>query len=124
MYFRGTSDIVSIGDSHASGRDVDVWGFSGNQKQFFGKVEKGEAMPVIRKSAVNDYMISKLNGKFDSQNRTFANGTNDITATQMDNSQLINNMMTAFQNIKIVAKIEDITKEAGRKMEIENNSKT
>jgi DNA repair exonuclease SbcCD ATPase subunit len=56
-YGKGTSDIVSIGDSHASGNDVDVWGFSGGKKQFFGRVEKGEAMPVIRKSAANDYLI-------------------------------------------------------------------
>jgi hypothetical protein len=33
-------------------------------KQFFGKVERGEAMPVIRKSAINDYQIAKLNGAF------------------------------------------------------------
>lgn len=121
----GVNDIVSIGGSHASGNDVDVWGFSGGKKQFFGKVERGEAMPVIRKSAVNDYQIAKLNGKFSPNNKTFANGTPDITnnAQQIDANKLIDSMMTAFSNVNIVAKIEDITKEAGRKMEIVNNSK-
>ncbi|MFA6185488.1 MAG: hypothetical protein WC720_05090 [Candidatus Shapirobacteria bacterium] len=121
----GVNNIVSIGNSHASGNDVDVWGFSGNKKQFFGKVERGEAMPVIRKSAVNDYQIAKLNGKFSSNNRTFANGTNDIVqnSQQIDSKELLNNMMVAFSNVNIVAKIEDITKQAGRKMEIIDNSK-
>ncbi len=121
----GTSNIVSIGNSHASGNDVDVWGFAGGKKQFFGKVEKGEAMPVIRKSAINDYLIAKMNGKLGSQNRTFANGTNDIVnqAPQIDTKTLIDNMINAFSNVKIVTKIEDITKEAGRKVEIVSNSK-
>jgi len=121
----GTSDIVNIGNSHASGNDVSIWGFSRGQKQFFGKVEKGEAMPVIRKSALNDYMVAKLNGKFNpiNSNRTFAGGTNDITQQNTDNTQLVNGIIAAMSNVKIVAKIEDITKEAGRKMEIVNNSK-
>lgn len=121
----GTNDIVNIGNSHASGNDVSVWGFARGQKQFFGKVEKGEAMPVIRKSALSDYMVAKLNGKFNpiNSNRTFAGGTNDITQQVNDNANLVNGMIAAMSNVKIVAKIEDITKEAGRKMEIVNNSK-
>jgi len=124
---KGTSDIVSIGDSHASGRDVDVWGTSGGQTQHFGKVEKGEVMPVIRKSAANDYMVSKLNGQFSGGNgRSFQNGTPDVTAQQpggADSQELLNNMIAAFSNIQIVAKIEDITKEANKKIQIVNNSK-
>ncbi len=122
---KGTSDIVNIGDSHASGKDTDVWGFSGGQKQYFGKVEKGEAMPVIRKSAANDYMIAKLNGRFSGRGRTFQDGTPDITneGQAQSNEIFVNNIVDAFSNIKIVAKIEDITKEAGKKMEIVDNSK-
>ena len=120
---KGVNDIVSIGDSHASGRDVDVFGVSGNQKQYFGKVEKGEAMPVIRKSAVNDYMIAKMNGKFSGRGRTFQEGTNDITQAGQNNEIFINNLVDAFSNVQIVAKIEDITKEAGKKIEIVDNSK-
>jgi hypothetical protein len=124
-YGGGVNDIVDIGGSHSSGNDVDVWGFSGSKKQFFGKVERGEAMPVIRKSAVNDYQIAKLNGKFSSNNRTFANGTTDIVQNgqQIDSKELLNNMMIAFSNVNIVAKIEDITKQASRKIEIIENSK-
>jgi hypothetical protein len=121
----GVNDIVSIGDSHASGNDVSVWGFAGNKKQFFGKVEKGEAMPVIRKSAVNDYMVSQLNGKYSPNNRTFANGTPDITQQNViqNNENMINSFISAMSNIQVVAKIEDITKQANRKMEIVSNSK-
>jgi len=123
-YAKGTNNIVTIGDSHASGNDVSVWGYSGNKKQFFGKVEKGEAMPVIRKSAANDYLVSKLNGKYSPNNMTFANGTNDIMNNgQAQNNDNINSLIAAFSNIKIVAKIEDITKQANRKMEIVSNSK-
>lgn len=121
----GTSDIVNIGGSHASGNDVDVFGVSGGQKQYFGKVEKGEAMPVIRKSAVNDYMISKLNGRFSGRGKTFQGGTPDITNQDQtqNNEVFVNQLVNAFENIQIVAKIEDITKEAGRKIEIVDNSK-
>ncbi len=122
---KGTSNIVGIGDSHASGNDTDVWGFSGGQKQYFGKVEKGEAMPVIRKSAANDYMIAKLNGRFSSRGGKFADGTPDITeqGQAQNNEVFVNNLVDAFSNIQIVAKIEDITKEAGKKIEIVDNSK-
>lgn len=121
---KGTSDIVGIGDSHASGNDTDVWGFSGNKKQYFGKVERGEAMPVIRKSAVNDYMIAKLNGRFSGRGRTFQDGTPDITNQETQNNEVfVSNLVDAFSNIQIVAKIEDITKEAGKKIEIVDNSK-
>ena len=122
---KGVNDIVSIGDSHSSGNDTDVWGFSGGQKQYFGKVEKGEAMPVIRKNAVNDYMISKLNGRFNPKGRTFQDGTPDITnqGQAQNNEVFISNLTDAFSNIQIVAKIEDITKEAGKKIEIVDNSK-
>jgi len=123
---KGTSDIVSIGDSHASGNDVDVWGFSGGKRQFFGKVERGEAMPVIRKSAANDYLIAKMNGQFSGHSKTFANGTPDITQSnnnaaigQMNSEQLAN----ALSKVTIVAKIEDITKAASKKIQIVENSK-
>lgn len=125
-FAKGTSDIVSIGDSHASGRDVDVWGVSGSEKQYFGKVEKGEAMPVIRKSAVNDYLIAKLNGQFNpNKGRVYQDGTPDITGQQNaeSNETLVNSIIAAFSNVQIVAKIEDITKEAGKKIEIVDNSK-
>jgi hypothetical protein len=128
-FAQGTGDIVNIGGSHASGNDVDVYGYSGSETQYFGKVEKGEAMPVIRKSAVNDYLISKLNGQFTpKQNRVFQEGTPDITKegtteTQSRNNQEIAAIVTnAIQNVKIVAKIEDITAEAEKKIEIEDNS--
>jgi predicted nucleic acid-binding Zn-ribbon protein len=122
----GTNDIVSIGGSHASGNDVDVWGFSGGSKQYFGKVERGEAMPVIRKSAMNDYMVAKLNGRFNPKNgRKFQDGTPDITqpVQQESNQSLVNDIITAFSSVQIVTKIEDITKEAGKKAEIVSNSK-
>lgn len=125
-FAKGTSDIVNIGGSHSSGKDVDVFGFSGGQKQYFGKVEKGEAMPVIRKSAVNDYMIAKLNGRFSGRGgRTFQDGTPDITQENQaqNNEVFVSNLVNAFSNIQIVAKIEDITKEAGKKIEIVDNSK-
>lgn len=124
-YAKGVNDIVSIGDSHASGRDVDVWGYSGNESQYFGKVEKGEAMPVIRKSAINDYLIAKLNGQFSgSSNRVFQEGTPNITQAPMQNNeQFVNQLVAAMSNVKIVAKIEDITKEAGKKAQIVSNSK-
>ena len=81
-------------------------------------------MPVIRKSAANDYLVSKLNGKYSPNNMTFANGTNDIMNNgQAQNNDNINSLIAAFSNIKIVAKIEDITKQANRKMEIVSNSK-
>ncbi len=122
---KGTNDIVNIGSSHTSGNDTDVWGFSGGQKQYFGKVERGEAMPVIRKSAVNDYMIAKLNGRFSDKGRTFQDGTPDITNQNQaqSNEIFVSNLVDAFSNINIVAKIEDITKEAGKKIEIVDNSK-
>lgn len=122
----GVNDIVNIGGSHASGSDVDVFGFSGGKKQYFGKVEKGEAMPVIRKSAVNDYMIAKLNGRFSGKGRTFQDGTGDVTnqdAQTQNGGISIPDMIEAFSNVQIVAKIEDITKEAGKKIEIVDNSK-
>lgn len=125
-FAKGTNNIVDIGDSHASGNDVDVFGFSGGQKQYFGKVEKGEAMPVIRKSAANSLLINQLNGKYSSRGRTFADGTNDITNNegQNPNNQAFNSdVVAAIQGIKIVAKIEDITKQAGKKIEIVDNSK-
>lgn len=124
-FAEGTGDIVNIGGSHASGNDVDVFGVSGGQEQYFGKVEKGEAMPVIRKSAANDYMIAKLNGRFSSRGRTFQGGTPDITneGQTQNNEVFVSQLVNAFSNIQIVAKIEDITKEAGRKIEIVDNSK-
>ena len=127
----GTPDIVNIGGSHASGNDTDVFGFSGGQKQYFGKVEKGEAMPVIRKSAINDYNVMKLNGAFSPSGRKFANGTPDITSTPStvqsievqtrNNEQLAAIVVDAIKGVKITAFIEDITKAAVKKMEIESN---
>jgi hypothetical protein len=127
-FAQGTSDIVNIGGSHASGNDVDVWGFSGGQRQHFGKVEKGEAMPVIKKSAANNYMVAKLNGKFSGRGGgSFANGTPDILTEQAtqtrNNTELATIMTNAIKEVQIVAKIEDITKEAGKKIEIVDNSK-
>lgn len=125
-FAKGINDIVSIGDSHASGRDVDIWGYSGGQSQYFGKVEKGEAMPVIRKSALNDYLIAKLNGQFSpSINRGFyQEGTPDVTQAPTQNNEVfVNQLVAAMSNVKIVAKIEDITKEAGKKIQIVDNSK-
>ncbi len=125
-FAKGVNDIVSIGGSHASGNDVDVWGYSGNQSQYFGKVEKGEAMPVIRKSAISDYLIAKLNGQFSpSRNKGFyQEGTPDVTqAPAQNNEQFVNQLVAAMSNMKIVAKIEDITKEAGKKIQIVDNSK-
>lgn len=119
---KGTSNIVDIGGSHVSGNDTDVWGFSGNKKQYFGKVQRGEAMPVIRRSAVNDFAIAQLNGRF-SPGRTFQQGTPDITNQDQNNEVFVNNLVEAFQNVQIVAKIEDITKEARKKIEIVDNSK-
>jgi hypothetical protein len=124
---KGTNDIVNIGGSHASGNDVDVWGYSGNSSQYFGKVEKGEAMPVIKKSAVNDYQIAKLNGRFSPSNgRKYQDGTPDITTPQnetQNNEAFLNNLVAAFSNIQIVTKIEDVTKEARKKAKIVSNSK-
>ena len=125
-FAKGVNDIVSIGGSHASGNDVDVWGYSGNQSQYFGKVEKGEAMPVIRKSAINDYLIAKLNGQFSpSKNRGYyQEGTPDVTQAPTQNNEVfVNQLVAAMSNVKIVAKIEDITKEAGKKIQIVDNSK-
>jgi hypothetical protein len=121
----GVNDIVNIGGSHASGNDTDVYGFSGGQSQYFGKVERGEAMPVIRKSAANDYQIAKLNGHFNSVGRSFANGTDDITrqAQPQNNDFFVAQLVTAIEDINIVAKIEDITKEARKKVQIVDNSK-
>lgn len=125
-FAKGTNNIVNIGSSHSSGNDTDVWGFSGSQKQYFGKVEKGEAMPVIRKSAANSLLINQLNGKYSSRGRKFQQGTNDITDNQgqnQNNGASALEIATAIQGIKIVAKIEDITKQAGKKIEIVDNSK-
>lgn len=125
-FAKGVNDIVSIGGSHASGNDVDVWGYSGGQSQYFGKVEKGEAMPVIRKSAINDYLIAKLNGQFSpSRNRGYyQEGTPDVTQAPAQNNEVfVNQLVAAMSNVKIVAKIEDITKEAGKKIQIVDNSK-
>ena len=118
--------MLTFGDSHASGNDVDVWGFSGNSKQYFGKVERGEAMPVIKKSAVNDYRISMLNGQFNPSNRMiFQNGTPDIVnQNQAQNNELFTSqLITAISNIEIIAKIEDVTKAARKKVQIVDNSK-
>lgn len=125
-FAKGINDIVSIGGSHSSGNDIDVWGYSGGQSQYFGKVEKGEAMPVIRKSAINDYLIAKLNGQFNpSRNKGFyQDGTPDVTQAPAQNNEVfVNQLVAAMSNIKIVAKIEDITKEAGKKIQIVDNSK-
>jgi predicted nucleic acid-binding Zn-ribbon protein len=121
----GTSDIVNIGDSHASGNDVSVFGVTkSGQRQFFGKVERGEAMPVIRKSAVNDYQIAKLNGRFQgvAQNRTFAEGTPDITNMPQSQSIDINALAKAMQSYQPVVKVEDITTQQNRKVQVRNNA--
>jgi len=128
---QGTSDIVNIGDSHASGNDVDMWAFAGNQRQFMGKVERGEAMPVIKKTAVNNYQIAKLNGAFNPHNyRKFADGTPDITeqltpqATQIINQPVetvdvaVNKELLKYT---IVARIEDIATQLDKKIEIQSN---
>lgn len=122
----GTRNIVSIGGSHESGRDVDVFGFSGGQKQYFGKVEKGEAMPVIPVNKVG-YVDALLNNKF-TPKRIFQQGTPDITqggqqVQSVDSKVITSSVIEAVKNIKIVAKIEDITKEANKKIEIVEASK-
>lgn len=121
----GTSDIVGIGDSHASGNDVTVVGYDkrGNS-QIFGKVEKGEAMPVIKKNAVNDYIVAKLNGNFADagSKRTFASGTNDIMNPQQSQQIRIEDMIKAFQSINIGVKVEDITEQQMKKVEVYSNS--
>lgn len=123
----GTRNIVSIGGSHESGRDVDVFGFSGGQKQYFGKVEKGEAMPVIPVNKVG-YVDALLNNKFTPTKRIFQQGTPDITqggqqVQSVDSKVITSSVIEAVKNIKIVAKIEDITKEANKKIEIVEASK-
>lgn len=131
-FAKGTSDIVNIGDSHASGNDVSVYGYDkkGNS-QFFGNVEKGEAMPVIRKSAVNEYLISKLNNNLPISARnktTYATGTNDITAnatqtdTQLNSVELANSIADAMQNVTIITKVEDVTNLQTENILIENNA--
>jgi hypothetical protein len=119
---KGVNDIVSIGGSHESGRDVDVFGVSGNQTQYFGKVEKGEVMPVIRKSAINDYMIAKLNGSFSPNKRIFQTGTPDITNVNQQ-SLSAEDIAAAFKLINLSVKVEDITKEIAKKVEVVDNSK-
>lgn len=123
----GTSNIVNIGGSHASGNDVDVYGISGNSRQYFGKVEKGEAMPVIPVNKVG-YVDALLNNKFKPQKRVFQEGTPDITqggqqAQGVDTQAITTSVVAAVKNIKIVAKIEDITREATKKIEIVEASK-
>lgn len=128
QFAQGTSDIVSIGGSHSSGNDVDVWGFAGSQKQYFGKVEAGEAMPVIKKGSYDQYIAAKLNGHFGGRGGHYATGTTDIVQPQQQQQQqaqqlTASDLANAMKNINIVAKIEDITKESGKKMEIINNAK-
>lgn len=123
---KGTRNIVSIGGSHASGNDVDVVGYSGGQSQYLGKVEKGEAMPVIRKSAANDYRVAMLNGQFSPRSsRTFQDGTNDIAqqTTPQNNDLFVSQLVSAFSNIEIVTKVEDITKGVRKKAQIVDGSK-
>jgi len=119
----GTNDIVSIGGSHSSGNDVDVWGYSGGSSQYFGKVERGEAMPVIRKSAVNDYMVAKLNGKMQSNTQKYATGTNDITQQPVNAEMSMQQMVSAIENANIFVKVEDITKQVAKKVQVVDNSK-
>ena len=119
----GTSDIVNIGGSHASGNDTTVVGFSGGKSQVLGKVERGERMPVIKASAANDMLVSQLNSK----GRIFANGTNDILSSSNTTN---NNGLTAEQVKDIVrnmppiyTKVEDVIKEISRKAQIVDNGK-
>jgi len=117
---KGTDDIVKIGGSHASGNDVTVVGYdkSGNS-QVFGRVEKGEAMPVIPINKVADYKTSMLNIQAPKQNRKFATGTDNIlnpsantnnSVIQQDNSISMTDLKTILENMNISVKVEDITR--------------
>jgi len=122
----GTNDIVNIGGSHKSGNDVSVFGFDkqGN-KQFFGSVERGEAMPVIRKSAINDYQIAKLNGAFSGTGKQiFANGTNNIVPSTTANSGItLTDLQFVLSNLPpAVVRVEDITTAQTNKVQVRNNA--
>jgi hypothetical protein len=128
----GTNDIVNIGGSHASGQDVTVVGYdNAGNSQVFGKVERGEAMPVIRKSAINEYRVSQLNGKYQGTAdrptaRKFATGTNDITTTGASeggrNFPTASEFANEISKLKLNVKVEDITSAQNDKAEILDNS--
>ena len=88
-----------------------------------GKVEKGEAMPVIRKSAINDYMIAKLNGKFQPTGNKFETGTNNIIQENATPSMTSEQMTKAIERANIFVKVEDITKKVAKKVEVTDNAK-
>ena len=117
---------------NASGQDVTVVGYdNAGNSQVFGKVERGEAMPVIRKSAINEYRVSQLNGKYQGTAdrptaRKFATGTNDITTTGASeggrNFPTASEFANEISKLKLNVKVEDITSAQNDKAEILDNS--
>jgi hypothetical protein len=88
-------------------------------------VERGEAMPVIRKSAINDYQIAKLNGVFSGANKQiFANGTNNIIPSTTVNSGItLTDLQFVLSNLPpAVVRVEDITTAQTNKVQVRNNA--
>jgi TP901 family phage tail tape measure protein len=123
----GTSDIVGIGGSHESGNDVTVFGRdkSGNT-QVFGKVEKGERMPVIPKNQAFAYSSYNNNLNDYLAKRTFQTGTQDIMKLNQASTE---KGLTIEDIERIVSRIpqqvllqEDVNDGLDRQVELKENS--
>jgi len=128
---KGTDNIVKIGGSHASGNDITVVGYDKNgNSQAFGKVEKGEAMPVIPTRLVSSFQNAMLNSKFSTigRERKFANGTANILNQNQNNSIAQNNSIsvrdleTVLKNLNISVSVEDITSAQNKQVQVRNKA--
>jgi len=123
--FGDGGQMVSIGDSHASGNDVTIYGETkSGKKQPFGRVEKGESMFVLNRRASQTLALSRLNQKYGG--KSF--GRPSPAAKFQDGGEIINNaenidisaIVSAIAGLNIFVKVEDITTAQGKKIQVRN----